>query len=74
MLAARLTPDAQEAITPGDAVAGLIRNGLGLANRPRSLPPQFCTNTPRDRLCRRGVRAERFHRLKRGRTLEAVQA
>jgi anti-sigma regulatory factor (Ser/Thr protein kinase) len=30
----RLVPDAQERITPGEAVAGMILNGLGFANRP----------------------------------------
>ena len=47
MIDARLTPDAQEAITPGEAVAGMIRNGLGLANRPRSLTPSFYQQTAR---------------------------
>jgi transposase len=74
MIDARLTPDAQEEITPGEAVAGMILNGLGLANRPRSLTPQFCTNKPLDRLFRPGVRAEMFNRLKLGRTLDEVQA
>jgi transposase len=74
MIDARLTPDAQEAITPGEAVAGMILNGLGCANRPLSLTPQCVTNTPLELLCRPGVRAEMFNRLKRGRTLDEVQA
>ena len=41
MIDARLGPDAQEEITPGEAVAGMILNGLGFANRPLSLTPQF---------------------------------
>jgi hypothetical protein len=32
----RLVPDQQEMITPGEAVAGMIRNGVGFANRPLS--------------------------------------
>lgn len=32
----RLVPDRQEESTPGEAVAGMIRNGLGVANRPLS--------------------------------------
>ena len=36
MLDARVVPDRQEEITPGEAVAGMMRNGLGLANRPLS--------------------------------------
>jgi hypothetical protein len=41
MIDARLVPDEQEEITPGEAVAGMILNGLGFANRPLSLTPQF---------------------------------
>jgi len=44
LIDARLVPDEQEEITPGEAVAGMILNGLGFANRPLSLPPQFFTN------------------------------
>jgi Domain of unknown function (DUF4277) len=33
MINARLVPDAQEVITPGEAMAGMILNGLGFANR-----------------------------------------
>jgi transposase len=74
MLDARLIPDAQEEITPGEAVAGMILNGLGCANRPLSLTPQFFTNTPLDLLFRPGVRAEMFNRFKLGRTLDEVHA
>ena len=48
MVNTRLIPDAQEEITPGEAVAGMILNGLGFANRPLSLTPQFFANTPMD--------------------------
>ena len=41
MINARLVPDAQEVLTPGEAIAGMILNGLGFANRPLSLTPQF---------------------------------
>jgi hypothetical protein len=36
MIDSRLVPDPQEMITPGEAVAGRILNGLGFANRPLS--------------------------------------
>ena len=36
MIDTRLVPDTQEMITPGEAVAGMILNGLGFANRPLS--------------------------------------
>jgi transposase len=74
MIDARLVPDEQEEITPGEAVAGMILNGLGFANRPLSLTPQFFTNKPLDLLFRPGVRAEMFKRFKLGRTLDEVQA
>jgi transposase len=50
MINARLVPDAQEVITPGEAIAGMILNGLGFANRPLSLTPQFFAHKPRDLL------------------------
>ena len=74
MIDARLVPDEQEEITPGEAVAGMILNGLGFANRPLSLTPQFFANKPLDLLFREGVRAEMFNRFKLGRTLDEVHA
>src|SRR2546428_4841063 len=71
---ARLVPDEQEEITPGEAVAGMILNGLGFANRPLSLTPQFFAHTPLDLLCRGGVHAEMFNRFKLGCTLDEVYA
>ena len=41
MIDTRLVPDNQEEITPGEAVAGMLLNGLGFANRPLSLTPPF---------------------------------
>ena len=72
MIDTRLMPDEQEEITPGEAVAGMILNGLGFANRPLSLTPQFFANKPLDLLLRPGVRAEMFKRFKLGRTLDEV--
>ena len=74
MIDARIVPDAQEEITPGEALAGRMLHGLGIANRPRSLPPQFFANQPLALLWRDGVQAEMFHRFKLGRTLAEVQA
>lgn len=74
LIDARLVPDEPEESTPGEAVAGMIFNGLGFANRPLSLTPQFFTNTPLDLLLRPGVRPEMFNRLKLGRTLDAIHA
>jgi transposase len=74
MIDARLVPNEQEEITPGEAVAGRVLNGLGFANRPMSLTPQFFANKPLDLLFREGVRAEMFNRFKLGRTLDEVHA
>jgi transposase len=71
---ARLVPDEQERITPGAAVAGMIRNGLGFAHRPLSFTPQFCANTPLDRLFREGLNAERCNRFQLGRPLDEAHA
>jgi transposase len=69
-----LVPDEQEEITPGQALAGMILNGLGFTTRPLSLTPQFFANKPLDLLFREGVRAEMFNRFKLGRTLDEVYA
>ena len=55
MIDARLPPHDQEEITAGEAVAGMILNGLGFSNRPLSLTPQFFANKPLDLLFRPGV-------------------
>src|SRR5215510_12568594 len=72
MIDRRLVPDAQERLTPGEAVAGMILNGLGFANRPLSFSPQFFAHKPLDLLFRPGVTAEMFNRFKLGRTLDEV--
>jgi transposase len=74
MIDARLLRHDQEEITAGEAVAGMILNGLGFSNRPLSLTPQFFANKPLDLLFREGVRAEMFNRFKLGRTLDEVHA
>src|SRR6266853_4959303 len=72
MIDARLLPHNQEEITLGEAIAGMIVNGLGFANRPLSLPPQFFAHKPLDLLLRPGVRADMFNRFKLGRSLDEV--
>jgi hypothetical protein len=72
MLDARLLLHAQDEITAGAAVAGMILNGWGFAHRPVAFTPPCFTNTPRDLFFREGVRAEMCNRLKRGRTRAAV--
>jgi transposase len=74
MMNARLVPDQQAVLTPGEAMAGMMLNGLGFAHRPWSLTPQFFASQPRDRLFHDGIRAEMFNRFKHGRTLEEAYA
>jgi len=57
MIDARIVPDDQEEISTGEAVAGMIINGLGLSNRPISLTPQFFSNKPLEVLFREDVSA-----------------
>jgi transposase len=74
MIDRHLEADDQEVMTPGEAVAGMILNGLGFAHRPLSLTPQFFANTPLDLLFREGIDAEMFNRFKLGRTLDELYA
>jgi transposase len=74
MIDARLVPDEQEVLTPGEAVAGMILNGLGFTHRPLTLTPQFFANKPLALLFREGVDAELFNRFKLGRTLDEAHA
>ena len=48
MIDRRLVPDEQEVSAPGEAVAGMFLNGLGFANRPVSLTPQFFGDCSKD--------------------------
>jgi transposase len=74
MINARLVPDPQEGLTPGEAVAGMILNGLGFAHRPLSLTPQCFASKPLDLLFHDGIRAEMCNRFKLGRTLDEAYA
>ena len=70
MIDARLGIHDQEEITAGEAVAGMILNGLGFSDRPLTFTPQFFANKPLDLLFHEGVRAEMFNRFQLGRTLD----
>src|SRR5882724_9542862 len=72
MIDARFPRHDQEEITAGEAVAGMILNGLGFSNRPLSLTPQFFVNKPLDMLFRPGVHADMCNRFKLGRSLDEV--
>ena len=68
----RIVPDEREEISTGEAVAGMILNGLGFSQRPMSLTPQFFQNKPLDALFREGVSSDHFNRFKLGRSLDKV--
>lgn len=72
MIDARIEPDEREHITTGEAIAGMILNGLGFSHRPPSLTPQFFANKPMEVLFREGVCADHFNRFKLGRSLDEV--
>lgn len=61
-----------EEISPGEAIKGMILNGLGFVSKPLSLTPRFFQNKPLELLFRGGVKADDFNRFKLGRTLEHV--
>ena len=74
LIDSRIFPDDQEEITTGEAIEGMILNGLGFSDRPISLTSQFFENKPLDVLFREGVRPEYFNRFKLGRSLDKVCA
>jgi len=72
MIDDRIVPDDREEISTGEAVVGMILNGLGFSNRPISLTPQFFEGKPLDVLFREGVLSGHFNRFKLGRSLDKV--
>ena len=70
MIDTRVGLDDQEGITTGEAIAGMILNGLGFSDRAMSLTPQFFANKPVGWLFRDGVSAEHCNRFKLGRSLD----
>ena len=72
LIDSRIESDQQEEITTGEAISGMILNGLGFSDRPMSLTPQFFKNKPLDVLFRPGLVASHFNRFKLGRSLDKV--
>ena len=70
----RIPGDSREGISCGEAVAGMIINGLGFSDRPLTLTPQFFENKALSKLFRPGVNAENFNRFKLGRALDDCHA
>ena len=71
MINERISTDQREEISTGEAVAGMIINGLGFSDRPMTLTPQFFQNKAMELLFRPGVQADHFNRFKLGRALDA---
>lgn len=67
-----LEPDKQTTVTYGEAVVGMVLNGLGFANRVISLMTQFFEQKPLDLLIRPGIKKDELNRHKLGRTLDAI--
>lgn len=70
LIDARITEHVKEEIATGEAIAGMIINGLGFSNRPLTLTPQFFQSKAMDRLIRKGVDGSHFNRFKLGRALD----
>jgi transposase len=64
----------QEMITPGEAITGMILNGLGFSDKPLSLTPQFFKTKALETLFRTGVTADHFNRHKLGKVLDSAHA
>lgn len=69
-----MTVDKQEKISSGEAIAGMIINGLGFSQKPLSLTPLFFEQCPLSLLFRPSVVASDFNRYKLGRVLDDCYA
>lgn len=67
----RIPKHAKQEISTGEAVSGMIINGLGFSDRPMTLTPQFFQNKAMEALFRTGVTPDMFNRFKLGRALDA---
>lgn len=67
----RIPTHDKEEISTGEAIAGMILNGLGFSDRPMTLTPQFFENKALEMLFQEGVKAEHFNRFKLGRSLDS---
>ena len=72
MIDSRIVLDAREDITTGEAIAGMLINGLGFSDRPISLTPQFFQGKALDILIRDGVTPDMRNRFKLGRSLDKL--
>ena len=61
-----------EEISPGEAIKGMILNGLGFVSKPLSLTPEFFKHKAISELFEKEIDAEDFNRHKLGRTLDQI--
>lgn len=66
--------DTREEITTGEAVAGMILNGLGFVSKPLSLSPVFFKSKALELLFKPGIKAENFNSSKLSKSLDKVRA
>jgi transposase len=64
----------EEKISHGEAIAGMVLNGLGFTARPLMLTEQYFENKPVDILIGEHAKPEHFNRFKLGRALDRVAA
>ena len=70
----RLRDDVRSEISDGEAIAGMIVNGLGFTSKSLCLTPEFFNGRPLELLFSEGVKAEHFNRSKLGRVLDNIFA
>jgi len=69
-----LGQDEQEILASGEAVAGMMLNGLGFLTKPLMLTPQFFEYKALDILIKPGITHEHFNRHKLSRVLDRISA
>ena len=68
----RLGIKEREEISTGEAIGGMIINGLGFTSRPLSLTPKFFEPVAVERLLRKGISAKHLNRHKLERSIGRV--
>ena len=68
----RIDQNEQNKVTPGEAVAAMVLNGLGFVSRPLSLTPQFFETKALDVLFNPEIQAEHLNRHRLGRVLDDI--
>lgn len=72
MIDERIPVNFREQISCGEAIAGMVINGLGFSDRPLTLTPQFFEDKALEVLFDKDIKPEHFNRFKLGRALDDV--